>query len=94
MRKKGNLLSKPVEGQGLNVIGITKYRDFTNSDTVKGIIQKIKRSRRCFLVLFTVHRRFNVAAFELRTGQAEGLEQNNCETYCTLGPPLETLGTL
>ena len=72
--EQGNLLSKPVEGQGLKVIDITKEKDFTNPDTAKDIIKQIKRSRRCFLLLFTVHGWFDVAVFELRASQEKRLE--------------------
>ena len=36
------MLSKPVEGQGVNITDITKAEDFTNVSTVKYVIKKIK----------------------------------------------------
>ena len=51
--KKGNLLSKPVEGQGLKLVDITKQKDFTNPDTVKDIIKIIRCPGDVF---FFVHR--------------------------------------
>ena len=70
----GNLLSNPVEDQGLKVIDITKEKAFTNPDTAKGIIKKINMSRRCFLSLLTVYVWFDVATFEIRPSQAKRLE--------------------
>ena len=51
--KQGNLLSKPVDCQGLKVIDLTKEKDFTNPDTVKDIMKNIKGSGD---VSFIVHR--------------------------------------
>ena len=47
--KKGNLLSKPIEGKGVKITDITKEDDFTSANTVKYVIRQIKRSGRHFL---------------------------------------------
>ena len=36
--EKGNLLSRPIEGKYMKIIDITKEDDFTNANTVKGVI--------------------------------------------------------
>ena len=40
--KKGNIVAKPVEGQGLKIHDVTKEHDLTGSKTVREIIQNIK----------------------------------------------------
>ena len=70
---KGNLLPKPVEGQGLKVLDNKRARlHIVESGERRN--PKYQRSWRCFLSLFTVHRWFDVAAFDPRTGQQERLE--------------------
>ena len=71
--KKSNLLSKPVEGQGVKVAGSTKEEDFTNVSTVKDVIRNIKGPGDIVL-LFAVYWWFNVAAIEPRTTEEKRLE--------------------
>ena len=40
--KKGNLLSRPTEGKDMKIVDIMKEDDFTNANTVKGVIRHIE----------------------------------------------------
>ena len=40
--EKGNIMSKPIEGQGVKITDITNEDDFTNVNTVKDVLKKIK----------------------------------------------------
>ena len=89
----GSFLSKPVNDKSLTMLDVTKNMILLTRDG-EGDNPEDQRSWRCFLVLLTVHRWFNVAQLALGTSETERLGENHCEAHRPLGPSLETMGKI